>query len=71
MGIERSEKKYETREEFLKATFTTCKKCGYNNERGRLHQYGTCLNCGTILDDKIYFMIEMRKKLKNNKRKRS
>jgi predicted Zn-ribbon and HTH transcriptional regulator len=60
-----------TKEEFMKQNYVTCNNCGYNNERSRFLQYGKCLRCDTILDDKTYFMIQMMKKLKNNKRKRS
>ena len=56
-------------DEFIKQNFITCKKCGYNNEKGRFNQYGTCLKCGSILDEKTHFKIEMLKKLHNNRRK--
>lgn len=59
----------EEKEEFVKKLFVTCKWCGYNNERGRFNQYGTCLKCGRILDEKTYFKIEMLKKLRLNKHK--
>ena len=64
------EKKDLTKEDFMKKKYITCPKCSYNNERGRFNQYGTCLKCGEILDQKIYFMIEMMKVAKDNKRKR-
>lgn len=57
-------------QDFLKANYVTCNHCGYNNEKARLRQYGTCLNCGKILDEKMYFMIEMMKKLKANSRRK-
>lgn len=58
-----------SKEDFMKKNYITCKICGYNNERGRLMQYGTCLKCGKILDEKTYFMIQMMKKVRENKRK--
>lgn len=58
-----------SKEEFMKKNFVLCPFCGYNNKKFFLYQYGTCLNCKKILDQKIYFMIEMKKKIKNNKRK--
>lgn len=60
-----------TKEDFMKQNYLTCQKCGYNNERGRFMQYGKCLNCGAILDKKTHFMIEMLKRVKDDKRKRS
>ena len=63
-------KKDLSKEEFIKKHYCTCKKCDYNNERGRLNQYGTCLKCGEILDKKIYFKIQMMKRINDDKRKR-
>lgn len=60
----------EEKEKFIKAHYYTCDKCGYNNEKSRFMQYGTCLRCGSKLDEKVYFMIEMMKRIKNNERKR-
>lgn len=62
-------KTFKTKEDFIKAYFITCPVCGYNNERKRNNQYGTCLKCGAILDDKTYFMIRMQELIKNNKQK--
>lgn len=66
MKVERFEG---TREEFIKKLYVTCEYCGYNNERARFLQFGTCLKCGKVLDKKTYFKIEMLKKLKDNKRR--
>lgn len=60
----------EPKDEFIKKVYITCPKCSYNNERGRFNQFGTCLKCGEILDQKTYFMIQMMKKLKDDKRRR-
>lgn len=60
----------EEKEEFIKKHYYTCEKCGYNNEKSRFMQFGTCLKCGNKLDDKVYFMIEMMKRMKENKRKK-
>ena len=65
----KTEKRYATKEEFIRATFITCKNCGYNNEKGRLQKYGTCLNCNEPLDEMIYFKIKMNELLHNNIRK--
>lgn len=63
-------RKFKTsKEDFLRKTYIKCPKCKYNNEKGRLNHYGTCLKCGSVLDNKKYFMIEMMKKLKDNERK--
>ena len=59
----------ESKEVFLKKTYITCDFCGYNNEKSRFLKYGKCLKCGHILDNRTYFMIEMMKKIKDNKRK--
>ena len=61
----------DTKKEFLKNRFLTC-KCGYNNERKRLENFGTCLRCGEIIDEKSYFkrkvMGDLYGKKKRNKR---
>lgn len=62
-------KKTETKEEFLQKRYITCKYCGYNNEKARFLKYGKCLFCDKILDEKVYFKIEMLKKINDNKRK--
>ena len=59
----------DTKEVFLEKYYTACPKCSYNNEKGRLNQYGTCLKCGAVLDEKIYFKIQMLKRIKDNKRR--
>lgn len=59
----------EKKEDFMKRKYITC-ECGYNNEKSRFKEFGICLRCGKILDPKVHFKIEMRKKLLNNKRKR-
>lgn len=65
-------KTFETsKEEFMKKNYVACPYCKYNNEKSRFLQFGTCLNCGKILDKKTHFMIEMMKKVKEDKRKRS
>lgn len=61
----------EEKKEFVKTHYIKCPRCEYNNEKKRFMQYGTCLKCGEILDHKTYFMIEMMKKIRDNKRKRS
>lgn len=58
------------KKDFMEKNYITCPECSYNNERGRFNQFGTCLKCGAILDQKVYFMIEMMKVAKDNKRKR-
>ncbi len=57
------------KEEFMRKNYTTCKYCEYNNEKSRLQKYGTCLKCGRVLDDRIYFKIQAMKILNENKRK--
>ena len=49
---------------FIKDNFVVCDKCGYNNRKGRFDNFGCCLRCGAILDKKIYFKRQMRKKIK-------
>lgn len=60
----------ESKDSFMKRNYITCKYCDYNNERARFLQYGKCLKCGKVLDEKTYFMIEMMKRINNNKRKK-
>lgn len=59
----------DNKEDFMKKNYIVCPYCQYNNEKARFLQYGTCLKCGKILDNKVHFMIEMLKRVKDNKRK--
>lgn len=55
-----------TTKEFVSERYVTC-SCGYNNEKGRLKFFGTCLRCGKILDEKANFKKMIKKiKEKNN-----
>jgi len=56
------------REEFMKKNYITC-DCGYNNLKRRFYLYGKCLNCGKIIDKKIYFKVIMNERIikKNGK----
>lgn len=49
-----------------KLNFVVCKFCGYNNEKNRFQNYGTCLRCHKIIDPKIY----LRRKLWESKHRR-
>lgn len=49
----RKKQKTMSYEQFLDERFVKC-ECGYNNEKKRFENYGTCLRCGKILDKKIY-----------------
>lgn len=42
--------------------YITCDECGYNNKKSRFEAFGTCLRCGKVLDQKIYFKAQMVKK---------
>lgn len=42
-------------DKFVKDNYITC-ECGYNNEKHRFENYGTCLRCGRVLDPKKYLM---------------
>lgn len=59
-----------SRHKFIEELFITCDTCGYNNEKSRFEAYGTCLGCGKILDNKIYFKAQMRKQAFKNPRVR-
>ena len=48
--------------EKLMQDFITCDKCGYNNKKERFQAFGTCLGCGKILDDRVYFKAQLLKK---------
>lgn len=37
-----------------KLNFVVCQFCGYNNEFNRFQNYGTCLRCHKIIDQKTY-----------------
>lgn len=53
-------RKQENINKFIQERFVTCKYCGYNNEKKRLENYGTCLRCRKIIDGKSY----LKRKLK-------
>lgn len=59
----------EKRNEFIKVRFTTCKYCGYNNFKKRLENYGTCLRCNRVIDEKSYFKRKLGGKLYDKKNK--
>ena len=40
---------------FIEENFVVCDKCGYNNKRGRLDNYGFCLRCNNVIDERAYF----------------
>ena len=61
----------EERKEFVNDLFITCPYCGYNNEKQRLRKYATCLNCGKVLDEKTYFLIQLKKQMDKFKRRSS
>ena len=42
--------------------YITCDKCGYNNKKERFQAFGTCLKCGKVLDERIYFKAQMIRK---------
>lgn len=54
-------KKYIDREIF-ESQFVKCPKCGYRNKKGYALFYGTCNCCGFVLDKKIVFKNEMKKR---------
>ena len=39
---------------FINKHFIKCPHCGYNNEIRRFQNYGTCLRCHKVMDEKIY-----------------
>lgn len=56
------------KKEFMEELYVTCNKCGYNNKKKRLENYGTCLLCGEVIDKKSYFKVMMKKlSIKNPK----
>lgn len=58
----------ETREERAKELgLTICPKCGYCNQKFNVENFGTCTGCGNVLDAKIKFFYEMKKKTRNKK----
>ena len=62
-------KKYEdTKNEFMVARFITCPYCGYNNFKNRLENFGTCLRCGEIIDEKSYFKRKVGRSLYGKKK---
>ena len=40
-----------------------CNNCGYQNKQYWVEKSGICNGCGKVLDEKAYFIHEMRKKL--------
>ena len=51
------------KKKFIENLFIVCDNCGYNNFKNRFQEYGTCLRCGKVLDKKVYFKAQMKKKL--------
>lgn len=54
--------------EKIMSKYVVCDECGYNNEKKRFNAFGTCLCCGKILDDRIYFRAQMVKRSFNKAR---
>ncbi len=54
--------------EKLMQDFITCDKCGYNNKKERFEAFGTCLGCGKILDERVYFKAQLIRKSINKAR---
>lgn len=59
------------RKEFMEELYVTCPKCGYNNKKKRLENFGTCLLCNEILDSKLYFKVMLKKMAIKNPRSRN
>lgn len=55
-------------DEFMAKTFIVC-DCGYNNKKENVKMYGTCLGCGKILDQKIFFEKKLKLELKKTNKK--
>lgn len=45
---------------FIEENFVVCDKCGYNNRKGRIDNFGFCLCCKKILDEKAYLKYKLR-----------
>lgn len=56
-------------EEFIKDNFTICPCCGYYNKKEYFNNYGTCLNCGKILNQKKYFERKLKIELRKTNKK--
>lgn len=48
--------------EKIMENYIVCDECGYNNEKERFEAFGTCLRCGKILDNRIYFKAKLIRK---------
>ena len=48
-------RKEETINKFICERFVVCSNCGYNNFKKRLENFGTCLRCGEVIDERSYF----------------
>lgn len=60
----------EKRNEFIEKNYITC-ECGYNNRKNRLENFGTCLRCGKIIDERSYFKRKLGGNLYGKKEKRA
>lgn len=49
----------EAHKKFIQDHFITC-ECGYNNRKGRIDNFGFCLCCKKILDEKAYLKYKLR-----------
>ena len=60
------EDKMKSKHKFINDLFVTCDKCGYHNFKDRFQAFGTCLGCGKILDERIYFKAKLKRSKKFN-----
>ena len=58
------------KKEFMGKLYIICDKCGYNNKKKRNENFGTCLRCGEIIDNRLYFRAMLRKLSIKNPRSR-
>ena len=56
-------------DEFMDKNYIVCPHCNYNNKIENVRTWGDCLNCGKILDEKLYFTKKLRLEIKKEKKK--
>ena len=51
-----------SKHKFIEDLYIHCDECGYNNEKIRFNAFGTCLHCGKVLDERVYFKAQLIRK---------
>lgn len=62
-------KRIKNYDEFMSKNYIICPHCGYNNKKDYFVNYGTCLRCGKIIDQKVFFENKLKIELRKTNKK--